>query len=80
MGEEPDDGVIPDGIVPPYIQKRVRRRRRTLSRPCPVCQAKPGEPCTTPTDTGRRPIRGFHLARECDDEVIDDPPDEGLIP
>jgi hypothetical protein len=35
--------------------------------PCPACQAPGGEPCTAPTDTGRRPVNWFHLARE--DEV-----------
>lgn len=31
---------------------------------CPNCQAQPGKPCTQPTDTGRRDVRWFHLARE----------------
>lgn len=30
---------------------------------CPACQAKPGEPCTQPTDTGRRSVRWYHHAR-----------------
>lgn len=30
---------------------------------CPNCQALPGEPCTRATDTTRRPIKWFHLAR-----------------
>lgn len=33
-------------------------------RACPVCQARPGQPCTQPTDTGRRPVTWFHLNRE----------------
>lgn len=63
------DGVIPDGIVPPYVQERLR----TIRRSCPVCQAKPFEPCTIPTNTGREPVRWFHLARESD---IDDQDEE----
>lgn len=31
---------------------------------CPNCQARPGEPCTQPTDTGRRNVSWFHMARE----------------
>lgn len=31
---------------------------------CPGCFAKPGEPCTAPTDTGRRPTKSFHVSRE----------------
>lgn len=34
------------------------------SVPCPACQAKAGEKCTAPTDTGRRPVEWVHLARE----------------
>lgn len=30
---------------------------------CPNCQAKAGEPCTAPTDDGRRVIHYYHLAR-----------------
>ena len=35
-----------------------------LSVACPVCGAKPGEPCTTPTDNDRRPVRWTHLRRD----------------
>lgn len=31
---------------------------------CPNCQARPGEPCTQPTDTGRVAVPWFHLSRE----------------
>lgn len=31
---------------------------------CPACNAQPGEPCTQPTDTGRRKVAYHHLARE----------------
>lgn len=31
---------------------------------CPACQAKPGQPCTRPTDTGRVAVNWFHLRRE----------------
>ena len=30
---------------------------------CAVCQAKPGESCTTPTDTGRRLVTWYHFTR-----------------
>lgn len=30
---------------------------------CPACLAKPLHPCTQPTDTGRRAVSWFHLAR-----------------
>lgn len=30
---------------------------------CPACNAKPGKPCTVPTDTGRRAVNWLHLAR-----------------
>lgn len=39
------------------------------SRPCPACYARPGEPCTTPTDTGRRNVGWFHYAREEEDDA-----------
>jgi hypothetical protein len=31
---------------------------------CPNCQAKPGRPCTQPTNLGRHPVSWFHTARE----------------
>lgn len=31
--------------------------------PCPNCQAPTGEPCTQPTDTGRRVVSWVHNAR-----------------
>jgi len=31
---------------------------------CPNCAAQPGQPCTQPTDTGRRNVTWHHLARE----------------
>lgn len=36
---------------------------RPIAATCPACQAKPGERCTHPTDTGRREVNWFHLAR-----------------
>lgn len=30
---------------------------------CPACQARPGQPCTQPTDTSRRPVTWEHSAR-----------------
>ena len=35
-----------------------------LSVACPACQAQPGQPCTTPTDTSRKPMKRYHRARE----------------
>lgn len=32
--------------------------------PCIVCNAKQGEQCTAPTDTGRRQVPWFHHSRE----------------
>lgn len=37
-----------------------------LLSPCPNCQAKPGEPCTQPTNTARRPVRWYHFARDAE--------------
>lgn len=34
---------------------------RTMT--CPACQSGPGQLCTQPTDTGRRPVGWVHLAR-----------------
>jgi hypothetical protein len=31
---------------------------------CPACNARIGEPCTAPTNTGRRPVSWTHLARD----------------
>ena len=31
---------------------------------CPVCQSRPGEKCTTPTETGRVWVNWFHISRE----------------
>ena len=31
---------------------------------CPACNAKPLEPCTRPTDTGRANVAWFHYVRE----------------
>ena len=31
---------------------------------CPVCQAKPGHQCTSPTDTSRRVVTWYHTKRE----------------
>lgn len=31
---------------------------------CENCNAKPGEPCTQPTDTSRKPVAWVHLTRE----------------
>lgn len=56
------------GFIPPYITERLR----ILERSCPVCQAKPMEPCTVATNTGRRPVRWFHLDREIEPEAQED--------
>lgn len=34
------------------------------SATCPNCQARPGEPCTQPTETGRKKVTWTHLSRE----------------
>jgi hypothetical protein len=34
-----------------------------ITKVCPACNAQPGKPCTTPTDTGRRAVAWFHYAR-----------------
>jgi hypothetical protein len=31
--------------------------------PCTACSARPGQPCTVPTDTGRRDVTWVHHAR-----------------
>lgn len=40
-----------------------KKTETVLAVSCPNCQAKPGEPCTQPTDTGRRPVAFVHSAR-----------------
>lgn len=35
-----------------------------LSLHCPACRARGDQPCTTPTDNGRREVKWFHHARE----------------
>lgn len=30
---------------------------------CPNCQAKPGQPCTAPSSTGRNAIKTIHYGR-----------------
>lgn len=30
---------------------------------CPACNARPGKPCTAPTDTSRRPVGWMHASR-----------------
>jgi hypothetical protein len=36
----------------------------TAAVACPNCHARPGEPCTQPTESGRRNVPWFHLSRE----------------
>lgn len=36
---------------------------------CPACQAGVGQPCTQPTETGRRAVRWLHIAREATRDV-----------
>lgn len=38
--------------------------REPLQVICPNCQARAGDPCTSPTSTGRRTIKRVHVARE----------------
>lgn len=35
-----------------------------LAVACPACQSPAGERCTQPTDTTRKPVEWFHVARE----------------
>lgn len=37
---------------------------QALTVPCPVCNARTGQQCTTTTSTGRRPVTWTHLSRE----------------
>lgn len=30
---------------------------------CPACNAQVGEPCSQPTDTGRKPVQWSHYSR-----------------
>lgn len=45
------------------------RVREALAAPepidvvCPACNARPGKPCTAPTDTSRRPVGWMHASR-----------------
>ena len=34
-----------------------------LTERCPTCQAKAGDPCTQPTNTGRRRVNWHHISR-----------------
>ena len=36
----------------------------TIEKVCPNCNAQPGRKCTQPTDSGRKEVSWFHLARE----------------
>ena len=46
------------------VTKAEHERLTKLWRHCPNCQARPGEPCTQPTNTTRRPVKWFHSGRE----------------
>lgn len=37
---------------------------QAITVPCPVCNAPTGQPCSTATSTGRRPVTWVHLSRE----------------
>jgi hypothetical protein len=37
---------------------------------CPACFAPVGEPCTAPTDTGRRNVAWHHFARTYDASTV----------
>lgn len=62
-----DDAGPYGGIVPPHIRERLAILRRS----CLACGAKPMEPCTVPTSTGRREVKWFHLIREFPEEQED---------
>lgn len=38
-------------------------RAISLRGTCPVCQARAGSPCTTPTDRSRKEVTWFHFGR-----------------
>lgn len=62
------DDKLAEPIVIEWLRGRgysVDKLSGPLSKFCPNCQAKPGQPCSTPTDTGRRDVRSdwFHYAR-----------------
>lgn len=42
----------------------VGRMLKELLVSCPACFADVGDPCTEPTNTGRRNVRWFHTKRE----------------
>lgn len=41
-----------------------------ITQSCPACFARPGEPCHTPTGSGRRDVKWFHLSREAANRCI----------
>lgn len=62
------DDKIAEPVVIDWLRGRgyaVVKLDGPLSVECPNCQAKTGEPCTVPTNTGRREWRGdrYHDAR-----------------
>lgn len=46
------------------MQKLIAEVPMPLTVSCPNCQAAPGQPCTQPTDMGRKAVTWFHIARE----------------
>lgn len=38
-------------------------QKESLLVVCPNCNAQPGQPCTQPTETGRRNVQWIHYAR-----------------
>ena len=39
------------------------RNEQARAHVCPTCHAPVGEPCTQPTDIGRKPVKWIHSAR-----------------
>ncbi len=43
--------------------EQVEQRDARMTTVCPVCQSKPGQLCTQPTDTTRKPVNWMHTDR-----------------
>jgi len=60
--EEDEDAVEGEGLAVPQTRKtKIRKKAKGGGAPCPKCQAKTGDPCTT---SGGNPIKKRHEGRE----------------
>ena len=57
--------IKPEGhaLLREILRHNGRLRPMTTTVLCPVCQARPGQPCTRPTHTARKPVTYLHSAR-----------------